>query len=60
MADRRGGGPTTTKRRGFTALSDQWMDFAEPGFDAEEYVETFFISHTESEADEKTAELMVR
>jgi len=43
-----------------SAFNDQWMDFAEPVFDAEEYVQNFFMNHAEGEADEKAAELMVR
>lgn len=38
----------------------QWLDFAEPGFDPAEYAEGFFLTHSEAEADERCAELMVR
>lgn len=38
----------------------RWLDFAEPGFDPPEYAEGFFLTHSEAEADERCAELMVR
>eukprot|EP00624_Nannochloropsis_granulata_P000162 evm.model.NODE_10618_length_1251_cov_30.359713.1 len=41
-----------------TALTDQWMDFAERAFVAEDYTEGFFLTHSESEAEERCAELM--
>jgi hypothetical protein len=47
------------KRRGGAPASDQWMDFAEKGFDADEYAEGFFLTHNEAEADERCTELTV-
>jgi hypothetical protein len=35
------------------------MDFAEKGFDADEYAEGFFLTHNEAEADERCTELTV-
>ena len=52
---RRPGGPASG---GTTALTDQWMDFAERAFVAEEYAEGFFLTHSEAEAEERCAELM--
>lgn len=46
---------------GLLQMADaQWLDFAEPGFDPSEYAEGFFLTHSEAEADERCAELMVR
>lgn len=59
MASSKGGGGGGGPKRRSIALSDQWMDFAERTFDADDYSEGFFLTHSEAEADERCAELMV-
>lgn len=51
--------PSSSQKRRGTAMSDQWMDFAEKGFDADEYAESFFLTHAETEADDRCTELTV-
>lgn len=48
------------QRKRSVMLSDQWMDFADKTYDADEYAEGFFLTHPESEAEDRCSELMVR
>jgi hypothetical protein len=50
---------SSKNRRRSSVVSDQWMDFADDGFDPDDYAEGFFMTHSEAEADERCAELMV-
>lgn len=47
------------KRRRKALPSDRWMDFGEVTFDPDDYTEDFYVSHTETDVEDRCNDLMV-